>query len=101
MRRTHSLVQVAIALMDDPMGSHWGYDISRRAHVRSGVLYPMLTRFLEAGWLTDGWESDNDATGRPKRRYYTLTDLGRRELGAILLDARHDGRFVAHFGSPA
>ncbi len=99
MRMTHSLVQVAIALMDDPLGSHWGYDLSRRARVRSGVLYPMLTRFMEADWVSDGWEPADEVSGRPRRRYYTLTDLGRRELGAIVLEAQRDGRFVAHFGA--
>jgi len=95
-RRTHNLVQVALALMDDPMGQHWGYSLSQKAHVRSGALYPMLTRMLEDGWLSDGWEDPTEIHGqkRPPRRYYELTDRGRRELGAIAAEAAVDPRFA-------
>jgi PadR family transcriptional regulator PadR len=90
---------VAQALMDDQMGRFWGYDLSRRAHVRSGVLYPMLTRMLDDGWLTDGWEEPAEIREkRPPRRYYELTDRGRRGLGAVLADAQLDPRF-AGFGA--
>lgn len=88
------MIQVAIALMEDPDGRHWGYDLSRRAGVRSGVLYPMLRRMLEEGWLEDGWEDRAQLTGkRPPRRYYELTDKGKVALGGVLREARHDPRF--------
>jgi PadR family transcriptional regulator PadR len=38
MRKTHALIQVAIALLDDPTGRHWGYQLSKQSGVRSGVL---------------------------------------------------------------
>jgi PadR family transcriptional regulator, regulatory protein PadR len=83
VRRTRSLAQVAVALMERPDERHWGYDLSKRAGVRSGVLYPMLTRMLNDGWLTDGWEDPTTITDkRPPRRYYELTEKGRRELAA-------------------
>lgn len=98
MRKTHALVQVAMALLDDatgPTGQHWGYELSKRSGVRSGVLYPMLTRMLDEGWLTDGWEDPTSIRGkRPPRRYYALTDEGRRALGSVLQEARHDARFA-------
>lgn len=97
MRRTHALIQVALAMMDDPGARHWGYDLSRRSGVRSGVLYPVLSRMLELHWISDGWEPDADAVGRPARRYYTLTDRGHRELGGVLEAARSDPRFAALF----
>jgi PadR family transcriptional regulator len=86
-----------MALMSDQAGLHWGYDLSRRAGVRSGVLYPLLSRMLEEGWLTDGWETTEEARGRPPRRYYQLTDYGRRELGGLLDTAQLDPRFAALF----
>jgi PadR family transcriptional regulator PadR len=96
MRRTHALIQVAMALMEDPAGSHWGYDLSKRASVRSGVLYPILRRMLDEGWLDDGWEDPSQITHkRPPRRYYELTPKGKEELGAILDEARSDIRFGA------
>lgn len=84
MRRTKQLVKVAAVLMSEPEAQHYGYDLSRRAGVRSGVLYPILTRLLNAGWLADGWEDPNTiAEHRPPRRYYTITDKGRAELNAL------------------
>lgn len=96
MRKTHSLVQVALALMEDPLGRHWGYGLMKRAGVRSGVLYPILQRMLTEGWVHDGWEDPAEIEGRrPARRYYQLTDKGRQELGAVMADAQNDARFVS------
>lgn len=96
MRKTHALVQVAIALLEDPEGRHWGYDTSRKTGVRAGVLYPILGRMLAKGWLVDGWEEPATITDkRPARRYYRLTETGRTELGALLVEARKDARFTA------
>lgn len=55
-------------------GSH-GYDLSRRAGVKSGTLYPLLIRLegqghLEAEWLVP-------EPGRPPRHVYRLTAAGR------------------------
>jgi PadR family transcriptional regulator, regulatory protein PadR len=82
-RRTQALLQVAVAFMQAPDDRHWGYELSKKASLRSGVLYPMLQRMLDDEWLTDGWENPAEIKGRPPRRYYELTDLGRRELGAL------------------
>jgi PadR family transcriptional regulator PadR len=98
MRRTHAQLQVAIGLLEDPNGRHWGYDLSRRAGVRSGVLYPILHRMLAEGWLEDGWDDTNANRHRPPRRYYELTDLGRKELGGIVEAARTDVRFMPLLG---
>jgi PadR family transcriptional regulator PadR len=99
MRLTHSLVQVAQALMAAPYDQHWGYDLSKRARVRSGVLYPILQRMLDEGWLADGWEDRAEGKGRrPRRRYYTLTDRGRSALGAVLVSAQSDPRFHGVLG---
>jgi PadR family transcriptional regulator PadR len=72
--------------MSDPTSRFWGYDLGRRASLRSGVLYPMLHRLLDEGWLVDGWEEPAPAGKRkaPPRRYYELTELGATNLGAVL-----------------
>jgi PadR family transcriptional regulator, regulatory protein PadR len=89
MRRTARLAEVAAALLEEPYGRHWGYKLMRSSGVRAGVLYPMLTRMLEEGWVTDGWEDRAQiAEKRPPRRYYELTDLGRRELAAAVRTAQ-------------
>jgi PadR family transcriptional regulator, regulatory protein PadR len=88
MRRTRALIKVVEILMEDPDGQHWGYDLSRRAGVRSGVLYPILQRLLDYGWLEDGWEDRAEISEkRPPRRYYELTAEGGTELARVLKDA--------------
>ncbi|MGW1676051.1 PadR family transcriptional regulator [Saccharopolyspora sp. NPDC002376] len=86
-------MQVASVLMGNPTSKHWGYELGRQAGVRSGVLYPMLTRMLDEGWLTDGWEDPETIQGRPPRRYYELTEEGKLELGAVLQAGMSDARF--------
>jgi PadR family transcriptional regulator PadR len=73
-------------MLADPTARFWGYPLSRAAGIRSGVMYPLLTRWLEAGWLTDGWEdhASTERQGRPPRRYYELTDAGRAELTQLV-----------------
>ena len=95
MRVTYALVQVAAALMSDASGQHWGYKLSKLSGVRSGVMYPILQRMLDDGWLVDGWEAQAHAgkAKRPPRRYYELTDSGKSALGAMLVEARRDARF--------
>jgi PadR family transcriptional regulator PadR len=95
VRMTHALVQVSAALMNDVTGRHWGYELSKQSGVRSGVMYPILQRMLDEGWLTDGWEDQKQVgrAKRPPRRYYQVTDAGKTALGAILVQARHDARF--------
>jgi PadR family transcriptional regulator PadR len=94
MRKTYTLAQVAAALMADPTGRHWGYQLSKASGVRSGVMYPVLTRLLAQGWLTDGWEDPQAIKEkRPPRRYYELTDEGRIQLGAIVAEASREARF--------
>lgn len=85
MRRTDAACKIARVLLADPDARHHGYDTGREAGVRSGSLYPILWRFLAAGWLADGWEDPAEAEGhpRPRRRYYTVTDDGRLALTAL------------------
>jgi len=102
MRKTHALFQVVLALLDDPLGRHWGYNLTKRSGVRSGVLYPILQRMLDEGWLLDGWE-DPAVIGkkRPPRRYYELTPEGLEHLGGLVAQARSDARFGVLLGGVA
>lgn len=45
--------------------------------VVEGTLYPLLTRLKNAGLLTYRWE---ESTQGPPRKYYELTDSGRKFL---------------------
>ena len=83
------------ALMAEPDGRHWGYELSKRSGVRSGVMYPILSRMLDQGWLSDGWDEQAEAGRgqRPPRRYYQLTSNGKAALGALIGEAQRDVRF--------
>lgn len=78
MRRTRALAKVAAAIMADPDSRHYGYALQKQSGIRSGVMYPVLRRMHEQGWLADGREDQPD--GRPPRRYYTVTASGRTAL---------------------
>ncbi len=45
--------------------------------VVEGTLYPLLTRQKNAGLLSYRWE---ESTQGPPRKYYTITELGRRYM---------------------
>jgi PadR family transcriptional regulator PadR len=83
MRRTTGLLAVTKVMLDDPDGRHYGWDLSRASRTRSATVYRVLSRMLEAGWITDGWEDPVEINGRPPRRYYTVTDLGRIEMATL------------------
>lgn len=93
MRKTYATVAVAVALLEDPRGRHWGYDLSKKAGVRPGVLYPVVHRMFSEGLLDDGWEEHSPDAKRPPRRYYVLTEKGLRELATFVDEARRDVRF--------
>lgn len=56
-------------------GSH-GYDLCRRAGIKSGTLYPLLMRLAAQGYLEAEWQPPSE-TGRPSRHAYRLTAAGR------------------------
>lgn len=101
MRKTHATVQVALALTADPDACHWGAETWKRSGVRSGVMYPILWRMLDEGWLSDGHEDAAKAREqkRPPRRYYKLTPAGKTALTVLLDEARGDPRFRSLFAA--
>ena len=66
-------------------GDMYGYqmieELRRRSdrtfELKAGTLYPLLHSLEQKGFI-DAWEEESDAS-RP-RRYYRLTDAGRRQL---------------------
>jgi DNA-binding PadR family transcriptional regulator len=80
------MIKIAREFLAHPHGQHYGFELTRSAHVFGGTLYPLLGRWLAAGWLTDGWEDPAVTVGRPPRRYYQLTDSGRAALTAMITE---------------
>ncbi|HET8855462.1 MAG TPA: PadR family transcriptional regulator [Salinimicrobium sp.] len=50
--------------------------------VVEGTIYPLLTRLKNAGLLSYRWE---ESTGGPPRKYYGLTEEGKRFLKELTL----------------
>ena len=101
MKKTKSTIKVLAELCERPLEHRWGYELSRLTGVRSGVLYPMLQRLLDAGMLEDGWESPAAIQGRPPRRYYKLTPGGHEHAQQVLREAALDKRFAPLLGGMA
>lgn len=67
-------------------GRIWGYRICRITGLESGIVYPTLRRLAAYGLVTSS-EETSPHPGRPPRRYYDLTDAGRRRLAEITPDS--------------
>jgi PadR family transcriptional regulator, regulatory protein PadR len=79
MKKTHSLIEVARAIMKNPYDKHWGYELSDKTGLKPGTLSPILARLREAGWLIDV-----PATQWEPRRIHEVTELGRKEMTELL-----------------
>lgn len=89
MRLTLATVLVARALLSPQQPRPWGRDIARRAGVESGSVHPILERMEHLAWVT----AHHDGS----RRYYQVTETGRRELEELVARARRDARFTHLF----
>jgi len=76
-RTTLARLAVLSALLEDPLGHHYGLEIAKSAGLATGTVYPILARLEADGWVESEWEAiDEAAEGRRRRRYYTMTPLG-------------------------
>lgn len=104
MKVTYSLVLVALAILQmdqEDDGRIWGYALSKKSGVRSGVMYPILDRLMGEGWLEDHWEEHAEGKKRPPRRYYAVTEKGRTDLGGVVRRAEREARFAGLRVAPA
>jgi DNA-binding PadR family transcriptional regulator len=65
-------------------GCAFGFDIMDETGLKSGSVYRALSRLEELRLLESSWEDAEEALRerRPRRRYYRLTEEGRRGLSA-------------------
>lgn len=79
MIRSRTLSPVARTLLATlaEAGKDWshGYDLARRAGIKSGTLYPLLIRLEAQGHLEAEWQAPAEP-GRPPRHAYRLTKDG-------------------------
>lgn len=94
--------EILILALVDEQDLH-GYEIARRIDQRSNgtlqftlaSLYSTLYRLEERGWIRGRWI---ERAGQRRRRYYRITEAGRKVLVAQREDWR---RFVAALGTVA
>jgi|SRR3954453_11181665 PadR family transcriptional regulator PadR len=79
-RLTHSLEAVLDAVMaapaDDPA---YGLRICEETSLGPGTVYPVLERLVGYGWV-ETWQEPEQPSGRPRRRFYRVTGVGRTEF---------------------
>ena len=75
MRISSQTVAVLQALKGSGRTWRYGYDLSKVTGLKSGTLYPILTRLHDEGWLENKWEQSSEQ-GRPPRHLYRLTAIG-------------------------
>lgn len=69
--------RVLQALAEAGSAGRHGYDLCRKADIKSGTLYPLLMRLEGQGYLAADWQAA-ETPGRPPRHVYRLTAEGRR-----------------------
>jgi PadR family transcriptional regulator PadR len=83
-------------LIADPARRIYGFELCAATGQPSGTVYPILRRLEDLGWLESEWEEPevHVPAGRPRRRYYRLSEDG--AVGArTALQAAKAGRLKA------
>jgi DNA-binding PadR family transcriptional regulator len=83
LRMTQTTLLILETLVAPPPRS--GAQIGHATGIASGSRYPILRRLEEAGWLIGEWEQiDPRQAGRPRCRFYRLTEFGEAQASAAL-----------------
>ena len=75
----------------------YGLQICTAAGLPSGTIHPILARLQGLGWLESRWEDAvPQEEGRPRRRYYRLTEDGAERARIALAQATTSGAAPGH-----
>ncbi|MEV0585451.1 PadR family transcriptional regulator [Nonomuraea sp. NPDC050310] len=91
-RMTLQLQAVLQVFLADPARPRYGLELCTTTALPSGTIYAILARLERCGWVESALEqtTEHEPPGRPRRRYYTITDKGRAAAPAAI--ARAYGR---------
>jgi PadR family transcriptional regulator PadR len=69
------------AMLAEPTAERYGLQLCAETGLPSGTIYPIVARLEQLGWVESSWEDPREhvAEGRPRRRYYRLTDAGAQQ----------------------
>jgi DNA-binding PadR family transcriptional regulator len=95
---TPKMAAVLKIFLEAPEQPRYGLELMRQTRQPSGTMYPLLSKLLNAGWLTASKEDiDPRVAGRPARRTYRITGDGaavaRIQLAALSDQFRPPARF--------
>ena len=93
-RLTAATVAVLRALLEEPTRAVYGLEVCAAAGLPTGTVHPILARLERMEWLTSEWEEiDARMEGRPRRRYYRLSEYGamRAQAAVHRAEANADG----------
>jgi PadR family transcriptional regulator, regulatory protein PadR len=78
LRMTLQTQLVLRALLEDPAKQRYGLELCGLAGLPSGTIYPVLAHLEQVGWVDSAWEDPavHEEAGRPRRRFYRLTEDG-------------------------
>jgi len=90
------------ALLEDPTKERYGLALCEMVGLPSGTIYPILARLEQLRWLESSWEDAelHVAEGRPRRRYYRLTQHGAEQARHALASSYRAKRPQGVFWSP-
>jgi len=95
---THTSAAVAAIFLENTRLERYGLELVNGAGSTKGTIYPLLIEWERRGWLASRWENDGELAKREepgsRRRYYSITDAGTRELTHYLArwEERRKGR---------
>src|SRR4051812_40639779 len=77
----------------EPTQQRYGLELCDLIGLSSGTVYPILARLERIGWLTSDWEGGGSITdGRPRRRFYRLSEDGAAHARDALARVRRPAR---------
>lgn len=89
LRMTLQTQLVLRALLEDPAKQRYGLELCELAGLPSGTIYPILARLEQVGWVDSTWEDPavHEEAGRPRRRFYQITEDGAEQARSALAHA--------------
>jgi hypothetical protein len=87
VRITMPVLKVLAAMLERPQQPNYGLGLIRDTGLKSGTLYPVLARLVDAGWIEGSWV-DAGGKGRPPRKVYRFTTGGLSSASAAVAEAR-------------
>lgn len=93
-RMTLQTQLVLRAFLEDPARERYGLELCDLAGLPSGTIYPILARLEGVGWVASTWEDPavHESAGRPRRRFYQLTQDGAEQARNALARSYRSAR---------